>query len=468
MNEYYFGITDPGKVRDNNEDAFLVEQLDGTERVLAAVVDGVGGYEGGEVAAAIARDCIAELLTKPLIDVAVLSATLIEINRRIVEARASQSGRDRMACVLTLALADAATNQFAYAHVGDTRLYLLRASSLVKVSKDHSFVGFLEESNRITEQNAMRHPKRNEVNKVLGSDPDISTEPDYIDTGSSPFLPGDMLLLCSDGLTDMIDSREITTLLTSTDTIPRKAKALIDAANKAGGKDNITVVLVQNPKTPASYEPTMPAIKKTFPEPEPPAQPVTEVTPPKPKSGNPLLWILSIICLGQAGALAWMFLHQPKPVAITTAVAATPTAIVHNRSPAEQQLLDSLASASGSLALDTAVFKTPILLTDTLVIDKDTFRLSGNGRVLQGDSGRQGPALLLTTNARYVVLENIVFENFPTAILANNNVLQLRNVRFRNCGVPVSYAFIFPDMQPVSGAFHTGILFKKDSLADNY
>lgn len=467
MNEYYYGLTDPGKVRDNNEDAFLVTQLEGDGRVLAAVVDGVGGYEGGEVAAAIAKDCIVELRAKSLADVdTALSEALIEINTRIVEARKSEAGNSQMACVLTLVLADPAANQFYYAHVGDTRLYLLRGQSLVKISKDHSFVGFLEESNRITEQDAMRHPKRNEVNKVLGADPDIRAQRDYIDTGSSPFLPGDMLLLCSDGLTDMIDSQEITTLLTGAGSIPEKAKALIDAANKAGGKDNVTVVLVQNSKAPASHKQTMPAAKKK--SPESPEQLINEVRSGIAKRNSPLVGILSIICLGLAGAVVWLYMHREKPVDKTVVVSATVLPIPHNRSTAERQLLDSLASAADSLVIDTTVFKTPMLISDTLLVDKDTFRLSGNGIVFRGDTSMHGPGLLLSANARYVVLENMVFEDFPVAIAAGNNALELRNVRFRNCGIPVSYTFLFPDMEAVNGFIHSGTPFKTDASADNH
>ena len=120
-----------------------------------------------------------------------------------------------MACVLTLVLADVEENKFYYAHVGDTRLYLLRDNSLVKVSNDHSFVGFLEDNGRLTEEAAMRHPKRNEINKALGFDEEQLLQPDYIETAESPFLPSDILLLCSDGLSDMINQKTITSILTS-------------------------------------------------------------------------------------------------------------------------------------------------------------------------------------------------------------------------------------------------------------
>ena len=151
-----------------------------------------------------------------------------------------------MACVLTCAVADVKNNKCWYAHVGDTRIYLFRDHSLVKISKDHSVVGFLEESGRLSEEEAMRHPRRNEINKALGFEEDISIVEDFIETGESPYLPGDVLLLCSDGLTDMISSGIITKVLTAKKSLAAKARALVDAANEAGGNDNITAVLIEN------------------------------------------------------------------------------------------------------------------------------------------------------------------------------------------------------------------------------
>lgn len=466
MSNHYFGITDLGKVRDNNEDAFLVEEMAGGERILAAVIDGVGGYEGGEVAAAIAKECISELLTASLSDVpASLKATLIKTNLRIIEEKQRHPGKEKMACVLTLVLADLAANQFYYAHVGDTRLYLLRGQSLVKVSKDHSFVGFLEESNRITELNAMRHPKRNEVNKVLGLEPNIESQADYIDTGSSPFLSGDLLLLCSDGLSDMIGSQEITEILTGQGGITEKAKSLIDAANKAGGRDNVTVVLVQNPKAPQTHEPTLPTARKTEPV---TTQPETPASMTKKKSSNPVVWILALLCLGLGGLAAWLYTQRAEPA--QTATLPPKTENVANaprqRGALEQQFITAIASSNDSLIIDTVTFKSPLSISDSLTIDNDTFRLAGNGLVLRGDSAMRGPAIFLAAGAKQIILENLVFENFPVAIVANGNALQLRNVRFRNCGTSVAYGFRFPDMQAVNGAIRNGGPFKTDSLAD--
>lgn len=188
MDRNYFGITDTGKIRSNNEDTFIAEKIAGTDFVLACVIDGVGGYTGGEVAAAIARDTILKLIDNPTGDLSRLMRTAItEANNQIITAKQQNNEHEDMACVLTMALADLKNNQFHYAHVGDTRLYLLRDSSLIKISKDQSFVGFMEDSGRLTEEQAMQHPKRNEINKALGFPGNIVLQEDYIETGNSPF-----------------------------------------------------------------------------------------------------------------------------------------------------------------------------------------------------------------------------------------------------------------------------------------
>ena len=250
MAENFFGITNTGKVRDNNEDTFIAERLP-NGWVLACVIDGVGGYEGGEVAADIARTTILQELQQPSQDVlAAMRRSMQLANQNIYNEKLRGKGNNQMACVVTLAVVDVENNQFSYAHVGDTRLYLLRDNSLVKVTKDHSFVGFLEDSGRLSEKEAMSHPKRNEINKALGFDVQMEAKEDYIETGSSPFLPGDMLLLCSDGLTDLVNNETMNSILAASKTLQDKSEALINAANNAGGKDNITVVLVLNDKKP--------------------------------------------------------------------------------------------------------------------------------------------------------------------------------------------------------------------------
>ena len=258
----YFGITDTGKLRTNNEDTFIAQAVLDDKYIAACVIDGVGGYEGGEVAAQLAHDAILLHVDRESENViATLKEALAAANEAIYTEKKVGKGNEQMACVLTLALADIENNKFYYAHVGDTRLYLFRDQSLVKVTSDHSFVGFLEDSGRLTEEEAMRHPKRNEINKALGFDSQIRAD-DYIETGESPFLPGDTLLLCSDGLTDMMNNSAMTAILNSDKSLALKGKALITAANEAGGKDNITVVLVHNNKSPLKQTATKPVMSQ--------------------------------------------------------------------------------------------------------------------------------------------------------------------------------------------------------------
>src|SRR5918993_667712 len=259
MGENYVGLTDTGRERDNNEDIFIAQKVFNKHHVLACVIDGVGGYDGGEIAARLTRDAIIEQLGQvPKDQIAAMIAALAAANQRIFKEKEASRQFDKMACVVTLAIADLENNKFCYAHVGDTRLYLFRDKSLVKITNDHSTVGFLEESGRLTETAAMQHPKRNEVNKALGYEASISLAKDFVDTGESPFLPGDMILLCSDGLTDMIQSTQIIDILSGRGNLKSKAAQLVAAANEAGGKDNITVVLVHNNKLPSKHVVTKP------------------------------------------------------------------------------------------------------------------------------------------------------------------------------------------------------------------
>jgi len=262
MAENYFGITDTGRQRDNNEDNFIAEPIS-SALIAACVIDGVGGYEGGEVAAAIARDSILKALSRGTGEMFVAMKNAFgSANEKIYQEKLDGDKNKDMACVLTLALVDVPNNKFYYAHVGDTRLYLLRDNTFIKLTKDQSFVGFLEDTGRLTEEAAMTHPKRNEINKALGFDPNIPFNSDYIETGESPFLPGDAILLCSDGLTDMINSSEITSILLKNTGLQQKGQELIEAANNAGGKDNITVVLVQNNKKAVKQKATKPVVVK--------------------------------------------------------------------------------------------------------------------------------------------------------------------------------------------------------------
>ncbi len=195
MSENFYGITDKGKRREKNEDTFIAQEVFKKQFIAACVIDGVGGYSGGEIAAGIARTVLLDHFKKPYDDVSgMLQEAIVAANARIYTEKQSGNKNESMACVLTCALADITNNKFYFAHVGDTRLYLLRDNTLVKITKDHSVVGFLEESGRLSEEDAMRHPRRNEINKALGFEAQIYATGDFIETGESPFLPGDTIL----------------------------------------------------------------------------------------------------------------------------------------------------------------------------------------------------------------------------------------------------------------------------------
>lgn len=469
MADNFFGATDLGRQRQNNEDAFIARQTSDGKYIMACVIDGVGGYSGGEVAASIAHDTIAEHLNRLTGEVIpALTNALIAANHKIWEERQTAAGHGSMACVITLALADINTNQFFYAHLGDTRLYLLRDGSLVKISHDHSFVGFLEDSGRLSETEAMKHPKRNEIDKALGFKNDITAQ-DYIETGQSPFLPGDMLLLCSDGLTDVIDRAAITRILSRHDSLEIIGHELIDEANHGGGKDNITVVLVKNDKLKQQHTATKPTenAKAITPEPvikkktEPAKNVIAERKPVKTYKGAAIL--LLIIATGLAAVCAWQFISkqtvsvQNIPVKDTTAKTKVPNT--------QQVKLQNIISQSKGrmLVLTDSVFKGPIIINQPIMIDRDSLHIKAKGNIIiQCDSGFRQPAFIVSSKVKIVVLDSLTFQNFAVAISGHDQAVQLKNIRFINCDMPIENGYKFSPGKSVSG--NAGIsAFKTDS-----
>ena len=440
MTENFYGITDKGKRREKNEDTFIAEQLSGTSFQIVCVIDGVGGYSGGEVAAAIARTVILNQLKKISGDViSSLKRSIVLANDKIMSEKKNGNGNEKMACVLTLALTDIKNNKFYYAHVGDTRLYLLRDNSLVKISKDHSVVGFLEESGRLSEEEAMRHPRRNEINKALGFELNIDPDSDFIETGESPFLPGDMLLLCSDGLSDMIGTDTIIPILNKNALLKDKCKELIDAANDAGGNDNITAVLVENNRISKIKTMAIPAEKKNDTQ-EVIAPPIEKEIAIKKQSNTGLIIFLTLLSLALAFAFLFtLFKDTAKKETAVTIPLVSPVV----KSAAENQLLKGVNDSSKIYALGNA--GNPITISDSIIITKDSFHLIGNGNILRSDSSYRGAGLVLSSSSKHILLDSLVFENFDVAITTNKNNLVLRNVRFINCRVPVQYNFPVAD-----------------------
>lgn len=473
MAKNFFGITDTGMLRSNNEDTFIAEPVLNNGFIAACVIDGVGGYSGGEVAAKLAHDAILNYLREPVNDIITrMKEAVAAANESIYKEKQQSKQNDQMACVLTMALADVANNKFYYAHVGDTRLYLLRDSSLVKVTRDHSFVGFLEDNGRLSEAAAMKHPKRNEINKALGFDPNLN-QTDYIETGDSPFLPGDVLLLCSDGLTDMIGSSTITAILNSDKNLAAKGRALIQAANDAGGKDNITAVLVHNNKPPLKQKATKPvvaAVKKKS-DNASDEEILKAETNTKPliiekvnRRSSKAVPVLLFLCLLFLGAFLWM-LYKDFFQGKGQKVYAPMNIINTKRNEQEQKLLDSINNpASNEVFVLNMAGGKPVVITDTITIQKDTLHIIGNGVTLLRDTAYSGPALVLSSNCKYVLLDSVTIENFDVGVIVQNKALHLKNVQFKNCRVPIQYQMMFADSARLNGRFTDTLFYNTDTL----
>lgn len=242
----YYGLSDMGRQRTNNEDAFVAEQLD-ENAILAVAIDGVGGYEGGEVAAEIAKTEIPKYLHEFQNGerIELLKQAVISANNAIYDQRQIDAARPNMSCVLTSAIVDKGRKVVDMVHVGDTRLYQFRHGELRKLSHDHSLIGYREEVGDLSEEEAMHHSQRNVISRDVGSAMHEVADRDFLESEEFPLLPNSTFLLCSDGLTDLITSKQIVAILEQQISLQKKAEALIAAANEAGGKDNITVVLVE-------------------------------------------------------------------------------------------------------------------------------------------------------------------------------------------------------------------------------
>jgi PPM family protein phosphatase len=225
------GFTDPGRKRRRNEDSFVIDPP------LFAVADGMGGAQAGEVASRLAAAAFREFHDADDLDPqARLAAIVQEANRRIYERASGDAQVSGMGTTITAALV--AADELVIGHVGDSRAYRLRAGKFEQLTDDHSLVADLVRSGRITPEEADAHPQRSVITRALGTDREVD-----VDTFTVAVETDDLFLLCSDGLTTMIDDEEIRDLVTRADDLEQAGKGLVKAANKAGGEDNITVVL---------------------------------------------------------------------------------------------------------------------------------------------------------------------------------------------------------------------------------
>jgi serine/threonine protein phosphatase PrpC len=220
--------TDIGRVRERNDDSFLVEPP------LYAVADGMGGHRGGDVASQLALTTIEELFRSGR---GSLAQQAKEANAAVFERSAADKTVAGMGTTLTAALIEGEKAHLV--HVGDSRAYLLRAGAFRQLTEDHTLVNRMIRAGEITRQEADVHPHRNVLTRALGTEPDVD-----VDESDLGLLEGDRLLLCSDGLTAMVAEEQIQAILESTRSPQEAAERLVRAANNAGGLDNITVVVL--------------------------------------------------------------------------------------------------------------------------------------------------------------------------------------------------------------------------------
>jgi serine/threonine protein phosphatase PrpC len=429
-----------------------------------AAIDGVGGYMGGDIAAKIAKEYIEQYMAEPKGDIeSMLREAVVHANNQIFEASKQDLKLSQMCCVLTAAVADANTQKLYFVHVGDTRLYCLRNGELNKLSKDHSIVGIREDANELTEEEAMNHPRRNEILREVGSVMHQIDDTDFYDSVETDFLPNDLLLLCSDGLSDMLTQAQMAAVLRKNTSLQKKVEELIDLANRQGGKDNITVVLAQNNAPEPAVKPSH-FSKKTqevrteqiqnVPVQETVIAQNTEESKKVKESplseNNRMKWLGGTLLLLFVGVIGFL-LGKWRPESPETQPPATEKAksipAVNQKVNMDTLVMQALKSKSRRLELtlemtgDTLRLADVVLLKDTLTI----VRIGSPLLILPADSTTQVVAFQVLKGS-FIKIENVIFSGFKTAIQTEENVkLSLKNVQFKGEGVKIRAEWIPKD-----------------------
>ena len=222
-------VTDPGRTRRHNEDSYVVDPP------LFAIADGMGGAQAGEVASRLATAALKESGADGGGEQRI-SDLIQEANRRVYDRSSSDPNTSGMGTTITVALVE--DDQVAFGHVGDSRAYLIRDARMEQLTEDHSLVNELLKTGKLSREEAETHPQRSVITRALGTDPDVD-----VDTFSVRAETGDLFLLCSDGLTDMVSEDSILDVVErNRKNIDGALRALVKEANRGGGQDNITVV----------------------------------------------------------------------------------------------------------------------------------------------------------------------------------------------------------------------------------
>jgi serine/threonine protein phosphatase PrpC len=229
----YAVASDTGRRRRRNEDNYVVAPP------LFAVADGMGGAQAGEVASRLAASALEGGDSNGLDGLERIDALIQEANRRIYDRASTDPSASGMGTTMTVALVEGMT--VAIGHVGDSRAYLVRGEQMEQLTEDHSLVNELQKSGRLSAEEAQVHPQRSVITRAVGTDPDVDVDGFTIEAAE-----GDVFLICSDGLTDMVEDEEILELVhRNRDDLDKAVKSLVAAANRVGGEDNITAVAFQ-------------------------------------------------------------------------------------------------------------------------------------------------------------------------------------------------------------------------------
>ena len=226
----YAVASDTGRRRRRNEDNYVVAPP------LFAVADGMGGAQAGEVASRLAASALEAGDSDGLEGTTRIDSLIQEANRRIYDRASTDPTASGMGTTMTVAVVEGMT--VAIGHVGDSRAYLVRGEQLEQLTEDHSLVNELLKTGKLSEEEAQVHPQRSVITRAVGTDPDVDVDGFTIEAQD-----GDVFLICSDGLSDMVSDEEILELLhQNRDDLDKAVKALVAAANRGGGEDNITAV----------------------------------------------------------------------------------------------------------------------------------------------------------------------------------------------------------------------------------
>lgn len=240
-----FTKTDVGMTRSMNQDSFLVSEDKNNGLKLYILADGMGGYKGGEIASKVAVAAVAKYITEKFAEIPKDKQSILELvedsiifaNSAIYEESEQDEELQDMGTTLEVVLIY--KSKIYIGHIGDSRVYRIRKNKMKKITTDHSYVEKLIQDGEISREEAYTHPKRNLLIKALGTDEEV--EPDLIYTVLNK---NDMIIMCSDGLTNMIREEEILNIVKDCEADP--TEVLVDKANVAGGLDNITVIVIDN------------------------------------------------------------------------------------------------------------------------------------------------------------------------------------------------------------------------------